>query len=323
MKAARTQPPARVLALVLLALSCTGCGGHSAAETRTVPGEPGLQYDARGNFLYLLCAGRGSPTVILESGLGGDDRDWSLVQPQVARTTRVCSYDRSGLAFSQVAPKRRTAREKVDDLHALLAAARIPSPYILVGHSYGGMLVRVYAAAYASDVVGLVLLDSAHPDQVSRSLAALPPRRHGEPLALRQLRTGLRTGLALTANSEGVDLDASSDQTRAAGPIGDKPLIVVTAGERDWPPELAALPGIVRRLDNAWFRMQDELAHLSPNTIHVIAVYSPHSVMSALGQPDLVIRAIHAVVEAARSHTHLPRCRHLFAPPAAKCLPVG
>jgi pimeloyl-ACP methyl ester carboxylesterase len=302
---------------VLLTLCCAGCGGHRSVRTRPVPGEPGLQYEVDGSFLYLLCAGHGSPTVVLEAGLGGDHRVWSLVQPEVARTTRVCSYDRSGLWFSQLAPKRRLAREKAKDLHALLAAAGVTGPYVLVGHSYGGMLVRVYAAAYAKDVAGLVLLDSSHPDQSSRFLAALPPRRTGEPRPLRQLRKDLAE---TPPNPEGVDWSGSSAQTRAAGPIGDKPLIVVTAGQSDTPPEFAGLPGVVRRLNDAWLRMQNDLARLSPNSLHVIAVDSPHFVMSALGQPELVIHAIRAVVRATRSHLHLPRCRSLFAPPAAECL---
>jgi pimeloyl-ACP methyl ester carboxylesterase len=262
--------------------------------------------------------GTGSPTVILEAGLGGDHRDWAIVQPEIARTTRVCSYDRSGLGFSDDGPKRASAREKVSDLHALLAAAGVPGPYVLVGHSYGGMLVHVYAATYAGDVVGLVLLDSSHPDQISRFLATLPPRRNGEPHALTELRNGLRLQVT-TPNPEGVNWSESSDQARAAGSIGNKPLIVVTAGEFD-STGLTALPSIVRRAHRAWLRMQDDLARLSPDSVHVIAAYSPHFVMSALGQPELVTRAVNAVVHAARVHSQLPDCRALFAPPGANCI---
>ncbi len=282
-------------------------------------GFPGLRYEANGSFLYLLCMespGTGSPTVILEAGLGEDHRDWAIVQPEIARTTRVCSYDRSGLGFSEDAPKRASARQKVSDLHALLAAAGVPGPYVLVGHSYGGMLAHVYAATYPGDVAGLVLLDSSHPDQISRFLAALPPRRKGEPQAL----TGLRKGLPITTpNPEGVNWSESSNQARAAGSIGNKPLIVVTAGEFD-PTGLPGLPGIVPRFERAWLRMQDDLARLSPDSRHVIAVNSPHFVMSALGQPELVTHAVDAVVQAARAHTELPSCRALFAPPAARCV---
>ena len=192
-------------------------------------------------------------------------------------------------------------------------------PYVLVGHSYGGMLVHLYAATYPGDVAGLVLLDSAHPDQISRLLATLPPRRNGEPHALSDLRKGLHLQ-ATAPNPEGVDLTESSNQARAAGPIGNKPLIVVTAGEDFDPTGLPGLPGIVRRARRAWLRMQDDLARLSPDSVHVIAAYSPHFVMSALGQPELVTRAVDAVVLAARAHSQLPRCRALFAPPAANCV---
>jgi pimeloyl-ACP methyl ester carboxylesterase len=308
----------RVLALAALAFIGAACGGHSTAKTRSVPGEPGLEYDARGSYLYLLCVGHGSPTVILEAGLGGDHRDWYWVQPEIARTTRVCSYDRSGLEFSQLAPKRATARAKVNDLHELLAAANVKGPYVLVGHSYGGMLVRVYADAYPRDVVGVVLLDSSHPDQANRSLAALPPRRPGEAQELRDLRTAFRS-LLHGPNPEGVDWKMSTDEARAAGPLGDKPLLVVTAGEEEWTGP-TPLPGIDRRLKRTWIAMQDELARQSTDSVHVIANYSPHFVMSNLGQPDLVIRAVRAVVTAAQSHARLPRCRDLFAAPAATCI---
>src|SRR5437899_1806408 len=112
-----------------LALVCAACGGHAAAQA-------GPRYDVHGHVLYMLCTGRGSPTVILEAGLGTDHTSWSLVQPPIARTTRVCSYDRYGVGLSDLAPRRTTPSEKVRDLHDLLAAAAIRGPYVLVGHSY-------------------------------------------------------------------------------------------------------------------------------------------------------------------------------------------
>lgn len=305
----------RVLAVAGLML-CAACGGDSAVQTRTIPGEPGLAYDVNGDYIYLLCAGSGSPVVVLESGLGGYHRDWDAVQPELARTTRVCSYDRAGLGFSQLAPKRTTAKEKASDLRDLLSAADVEGPYVLVGHSYGGMLVRVYAAEYAGDVAGVVLLDSSHPDQVKRFLGVLPPRRAGENEALRDLRRDLH--FDDLPNPEGVDWTASSDETRVAGPLGDTLLIVVTAGQDEGPPEL---PAQVRRgIQHAWLEMQDDLARLSTDKVHVIAVHSPHYVMSNLGQPELVIRAIRAVKKAARSNAPLPPCAALFAAPAGKCV---
>ena len=285
-------------------------------QTTTIAAEIDAAIAVDGDYLYLHCTGRGSPVVVLEAGLGGDHRGWDAVQPELARTTRVCSYDRAGLSFSDAAPKRATATQKVNDLHDLLSAADVDGPYVLVGHSYGGMLVRVYAARYAVDVAGVVLLDSAHPDQLERLLGALPPRRVGENAMVRDLRRSLAD--ESQPNPEGVDWTASADEARAAGSLGDRPLIVVTAGKDEWPPEMPAQ--VTRRLRHAWVEMQADLAQLSTDNVHVIAVYSPHLVMTHLGQPDLVIGAIRAVTNAARSHAPLPRCGALFTAPAAKCV---
>ena len=103
--------------------------------------------------------GEGSPTILLEAGLGGDSSGWVRVQPRLARATRVCSYDRAGYYFSDPGPAPRTADVDVDDLHRLLEAARVRRPMILVGHSLGGLLARLYAATYPADVAGMVLLD--------------------------------------------------------------------------------------------------------------------------------------------------------------------
>jgi pimeloyl-ACP methyl ester carboxylesterase len=318
---ARARVPALIAALVF-AVVPVACGGHAAARTRRVPGQPGLEYAVHRDFLYLLCTGHGSPTVVLEPGLNGDHRGWSLVQPQLARTTRVCSYDRSGLGLSQLAPKRGTAREKASDLHALLQAARVDGPLVLAGGSYGGMLVHVYAAAYPKDVAGLVLVDSSSPDQARRFLAALPPPRTGAPPALRELRRILGE---TRRNPEGVDWTASADEARAAGSLGDKPLVVLTAGI--FGPaygRMGYVAPVVRpllpRLRRVWFGLQDDLAQLSTNHLHLVVVASPHAMQSTVGRPDIIIRAIRAVIAAQRSHHPLPPCRELFSPPGTRCV---
>jgi pimeloyl-ACP methyl ester carboxylesterase len=313
----------RVLPIAALVLVCAGCGGHavavreaahSAPKTRSVPGEPGLEYLVRGRFLYLLCEGEGSPTVVFESGLGDGHRAWQWVAPELANSTTVCTYDRAGLDFSQLAPKRATARAKVRDLHALLRAAGLRPPYVLVGHSYGGMLVHVYVSDYPRDVAAVVLLDSSHPDQQARMLAALPPARAGEGRALRSVRAALAP--RNFPNPEGVDWSRSSDEARAAGSFGDKPLVVVTAGEH----EGAAPPVIARRLERAWLAVQNDLARLSSDSVHVVATRSPHYIQSNLGQPLLVIRIVRIVLHAVRTHTPLPPCRDLFHGAAARCV---
>src|SRR5688500_9896367 len=125
---------------------------------------PGQLVDIGGYRLHLWCTGKGSPAVVLASGAGAFSVDWGLVQPEVARFARVCSYDRAGSAWSDPGPIPRTMKQEVYELRALLRKARVKAPYVLVGHSYGGLLARLYARQYRREVVGLVLVDSTDSD---------------------------------------------------------------------------------------------------------------------------------------------------------------
>jgi pimeloyl-ACP methyl ester carboxylesterase len=124
----------------------------------------GKLVDVGGYRLHLQCTGRGEPTVVLIAGSGDFSFDWSLVQPGVSRFTRVCSYDRAGLAWSDPGPTPRTMRQDAYELHTLLRAARIKAPYVLVGHSIGGLIARVYGERYPKEVAGMVLVDPTHED---------------------------------------------------------------------------------------------------------------------------------------------------------------
>lgn len=126
-----------------------------------------------GYRLHLYCTGKGSPTVILESGYGGSSLDWFEVQPEISKFARVCSYDRAGYGWSDPGPQPRTSAIEAQELHSLLRHAGVPDPYILAGHSLGGFMVRLYAARYPSEVAGIVLIDAAHPDK--RRFKHLPP----------------------------------------------------------------------------------------------------------------------------------------------------
>jgi pimeloyl-ACP methyl ester carboxylesterase len=304
-----------IAALTLLVWACAACGGAAKAKLEKVPGEPGGLVAVNGHKLYVDCEGNGTPTVLLEAGLGGDHTSWDFVQPKLVKTTRVCMYDRAGLGLSPSDPKPRTAQEAVDDLHKLLDKAGIDPPYVLVGHSYGGMLVHLYASEHPHDVTGVVLLDSSNPDQVPRFLAALPKPRPGEY----RIVTELRAALGHTPpNSEGVDWTASAAQVRKAAALGAVPLVVVTAGEEDSP----ALPHDLKLLlDRTWLSLQDDLARLSTDNVHVIATTSPHDVMSPLGQPALVIEAIREDVRATRSGARLTPCGRALEHLGGKCVP--
>jgi pimeloyl-ACP methyl ester carboxylesterase len=125
---------------------------------------PGQLVDVGGFRLHLNCTGEGSPAVVMDSALGGSSVSWLLVQPQLAELTRVCTYDRAGFGWSDRGPMPRTAGRIADELRVLLERAHVPPPFVVVGHSFGGLVMRIFAARYRSDVTGLVLVDPAHPE---------------------------------------------------------------------------------------------------------------------------------------------------------------
>ena len=152
------------LGIAVLALVIVGYVYQLAAteiDRNNLP-PPGILVDVEGHRMHILCTGQGSPTVILEAGGYSFSSEWSRVQEQASSTQKVCSYDRGGYGWSEPGPAPRTAQRIVGELHALLAAAKIPPPYILVGHSFGGILNTVYAAQYPDEVSGVVLVDTAY-----------------------------------------------------------------------------------------------------------------------------------------------------------------
>lgn len=267
-----------------------------------------------GRRLYLDCRGRGRPTVVLEAGYRSPATVWSedlvdpssrrtMVLPGVSRFTRVCAYERPGVAAlledglhpsrSDPVPMPRTAQSVVADLHALLHAAGVPGPYVLVGHSLGGLFVRLYAATYPDEVVGIVLLDAW-----SESLEQL--LTPAEWAAYVRLNAAVPPEMADYPDYERIDFAAASAVMRRAAadhPLRPMPVVVlaharpfgVTAEELGFAPEA---------LERAWRAAQEELATLVPNAHFAVATESAHYVQ--LDQPELVIAAIRQVVEAVR-----------------------
>ncbi len=170
---------------VIVAFAMAFCCSCSAAEvvkfqtiTDPVYTKPATLVDiGHGQRLNLYCMGSGSPAVIFDAGLGDSTIAWALVQPAISKKTMTCSFDRAGLGFSDAARRPSTPINQSEDLHALLQAAHIKPPYILVGHSMAGMNVRVYADKYPDDVAGLVIVDGSHEDQTERMWSVDPGRR--------------------------------------------------------------------------------------------------------------------------------------------------
>ena len=125
---------------------------------------PGQMLDVGGHRLHLVSSGSGRPSVVLEAALGGSSISWSLVQPAIASLTRVCAYDRAGFGWSDAGPMPRTAGRVADELYTLLDRGGVDPPFVLVGHSFGGLVMRIFAARYRSRTAGLVLVDPAHPE---------------------------------------------------------------------------------------------------------------------------------------------------------------
>lgn len=275
--------------------------------------------DIGGRSLYLETQGTGHPTVILESGAGNDGRVWDQislppdttsisVMEGVSAFTHVCSYDRPGTFLEPGLPGRsdpvrmpRTATEIVSDLHALLTTAEVPGPYVLVGHSFGGLIARLFASTWPDDVVGMVLIDSAHEDYYAAVQTVLTPTQW--------------TSFANAPENpdypglERIDTETSANQMREAAmasPLRPMPLIVLTHGQSwEWP---AGYP--VAALEALWPPLQQHLASLVPDARLIVAEESGHFIQ--LQQPGLVIDAICQVVDAVRD----PSTWDLSATPA-------
>jgi pimeloyl-ACP methyl ester carboxylesterase len=307
----------RALAALAASVLVAGCGGQehkaqrpTAKSARAVPvivGSGRLVAIGAGRSLFLDCVGSGSPTVVLEAGFGGDTFNWQQVQPQLGRTTRTCAYDRAGLGNSVALPGVHDARAELSDLQRLLQNAHIGAPYVIAGHSYGGLLGRLFAKAHPDEIAGLVLVDAMGRDQTRRQLALWP----------RTQARALRRTVASPVR-DGVDLAAGEALAGHVRSLGDMPLAVITAGTHH--DEWGRVPArLAQALDRQWATMQDELAALSSDHVHVVAQRSDHFVQGVDGQPGVVIGAVQAVVRAARDHAHLPPCTRLFSGPGVAC----
>lgn len=312
----------KVFALFILLLSLSGVVFQWAAGIydRHLSPPPGQLVDVGGFRMHINCLGQGTPVVVMDSGVSDSSLSWYKVQPQISKSTRACTYDRAGLGWSDASPEPRTSRVIAQELHTLLHNAGISPPLVLVGHSMGGYDVRMYASLYRADVVGMLLVDSSHPEQ-SKRLPASTKKSLGEwqrklekqqylmPFGIprlmgwcgngtEQLRAALlaiqcRVQQPRTTLAETAAFEESAAQVQASGILGDLPLIVISE-DPDKP-----IPGLTptdsKISQQAWDEMQEELAHLSSNATRLVALGSGHQIQQ--DNPELVIGAIKTLVE--------------------------
>lgn len=256
-------------AIAVLALASLGGGLQTvrAAVDASTNAMPGQLFDVGGYRLHLSCTGSGSPTVVLEPGAGMVSAQLGLITPTVARDTRVCVYDRAGRGWSEPADTRQDATQIATDLHTLLERAHVPGPYVLAGHSFGGLYVLTFAARYPDDVAGMVLVDSTAPAASADATATAPhdvgstdPTDRVVTLVSASARLGLTRLIGLptpsAVRSTIEEYGQGGSSTREAAALRDfagKPLVVLTAGVGHDADESAA---------------HDALATLSTGSVH-------------------------------------------------------
>jgi pimeloyl-ACP methyl ester carboxylesterase len=274
--------------------------------------------DVGGSSMHLHCTGEEgrAPTVVMDIGSGGIGMDWQRVQPGIAKFARVCTYDRAGTGWSDQGPQPRTSQQIVKELHTLLGNAGVEGPYVLVGHSFGGVNMQLYASRYPDEVAGMVLVDSAIADK--DFLRAMEPS-FPSPVWLKFLATIGVTRLPYTLG--GVTDERAAISTHAkdnyelanyissmgksyeevrAAPMSleDKPLIALSAGSRGKMFPQFSQKGS-DRFNEAWTESQADLTQASQNSKQIIAKESGHNIQ--YDDPELVIDAIRQVMEAVQN----------------------
>ncbi len=310
-------------AVGLLALASVGGAYQTYRVTAdaTANPMPGTSWDVGEYSLHLNCSGHGSPTVVLENGLGSTSSGWARITAQVSATNRVCAYDRAGQGWSGSAPEAHDARAVAADLRALLREADEPGPYVLAGHSSGGIYAMTYAAQYPDDVVGMVLLDAPNPyDTTAEDTATTVPAAAMGPLGLvptlarmgiaqltstqfwtslpephaGQIRASSTTVRSIRTQLEEVSrYPAAFSQAQALTTLGDTPLVVVTTSGNE-------------RAGGARFAAQQRFAALSTNSSLRIADTSHAGLLGDAHGAEHSTRAIQDVLRAVRTGDTVP-----------------
>ncbi|MBE0669968.1 MAG: alpha/beta hydrolase [Anaerolineales bacterium] len=314
-----------LLIFVLVLVALTWVAGSIAKNSLAAQyPAPGKLVDVGGYRMHIHCIGEGSPAVVMEAGLNDFSVQWSAVQAEIGQFARVCVYDRAGFGWSEASPHPRTVETMVSELHTLLQNAEVEAPYVMVGHSFGGIVVREFTHQYPNEVAGMLLVDSAHEQHFVRIPAfatlteamasqfklfatlnsfgimalspAQIPARGLEGEALEQYRALLAT----TDYFNTAVIESSSFLAEFGnGPIqklkslGNLPLIVLTRGLPDSLPILSEQENA--QYDATWHQLQFELVGLSSNSKQVMAQHSGHYIQ--LDEPNLVVDAVRELVD--------------------------
>lgn len=287
----------RKLIIVLLALAGAGAAVAVSVRTNAVARVEkkierywliltGGLVDVGGYRLRVKCIGKGNPTIVMDAGLNQTLQSWGdAVTEETAKFARVCIYERAGVGESDRSPNgvKRTSGLVVEELRSLLKNAGEKGPFLFVGHSLGGINIRLYASRYPDEVSGLLLVDSSHEDQYLRFASLMAPDEREK--YLRHEGGG---------NGEKVDILASAEEVRKAPPLPDVPLIVLTASDAE-PADNPARREMHRE-------MQSALSRLLPNARQIIAAGSGHFIQ--LDRPDLVVGAVKSLQEQAEQRSN-------------------
>ncbi|HZV60274.1 MAG TPA: alpha/beta hydrolase [Candidatus Eremiobacteraceae bacterium] len=328
-----------VLSLVVLVAVTVGAGATINAVVthhyRSMHPAAGTVYVVDGYKMHLHCSGEGSPTIILDAGLGDDSLIWAKVQPELAKTTRVCSYDRAGFGWSDPRPGPRDADRIAQELHLLLTEAGISGPIVLMGHSAGGLYIRAYATRYPNNLAGLVFVDGSTPLQEDRFPDEIKQEEKnaereftklqwleilGETRAMGQCKqfegfddvTGkmiaenqCRASQVTAMSKEHQSLRQSGNETVGTGPFGDVPILIFSQDPEPQQSESRTRGDV--EFSKVWNEMQEELKHLSTRSRRIIATGSGHYIQ--VDRPDLLNAEVTNFIQQIRANTQAEHLR--------------
>src|SRR5262249_10469199 len=275
------------LAVIINLFSCV-------SPSHSIQRNGSQRVEAGGHHLRMLVAGNGNPTVVLESGLGDTLESWAKMQPEVAKFSQVVANDRAGLGQSESSPKPRTARQIATELHTALRNADLAPPYVLVGHSAGGLYIRVFASMYPNEVAGMVFVDPTPEEFFERLKAIQSPE---EQKKFEEKKQDYAAKASEGRRAEWTSLDIDLKEARTAIPLPNVPLILLTG--------MGAEPDKTSEAKQLWLSLHNEWLKQLPNARHIITDKSGHYIQ--IDEPELVIDAIRQVVASKARLTTGPR----------------